>query len=70
MKGCEGALLAGAYERMMGGDPTVRSSVKAAWKHINSLIEWVFVKFFAGFLTNIIGPLTNIIGPLTWRVAT
>ena len=37
---CQGAMVAGAYERMMGGDPTVGSALSAAMKRMDRLIFW------------------------------
>ncbi len=40
-----GALVAGAHERLSGGDPTVRSSITRAYERIPGLVPWALLSF-------------------------
>jgi len=40
-----GALVAGAHERLSGGDPTVRSSIARAYARIPGLVPWALLSF-------------------------
>ena len=46
----EGALVAGAYDRMTGGDPTVRSAIGKAAVRLPSLLGWAIVSATVGML--------------------
>ena len=46
----QGALVAGAYERMMGGDPTVGSALSAAMRRADRLIFWGLITTTVGIL--------------------
>ena len=47
---CQGALIAGAYERLMGYDPTVRSALSTAMKRADRLIFWGLITTTVGLL--------------------
>ena len=44
----EGALVAGAHERMTGGDPTVRSAMSKAASRLPSLLGWALITMTVG----------------------
>ena len=45
-----GALVAGAHERMSGGDPTVRSAVRRAFSRIGGLVPWAILTTTVGLV--------------------
>lgn len=73
----EGALVSGAYDRMSGGDPTVRSAMGRAATHLPSLIGWAVITVTVGliirFLRERLGFLGQILGWLAeaaWAITT
>src|SRR5262245_14817574 len=44
----QAAVVAGATERMRGGDPTIASSLGAAWQRIGSIVAWAVVAATVG----------------------
>lgn len=45
-----GALVAGAHERLTGGDPTVRSAVGRAFARIGGLVPWALITTTVGLV--------------------
>ena len=45
-----GALVAGAYERLSGGDPTVSSSMRRAMNRIGGLVPWALLAGTVGMI--------------------
>ena len=45
-----GALVAGAYERLTGGDPTVRSAIGRAFARIGGLVPWAIITTTVGLI--------------------
>lgn len=45
-----GALVAGAHERLTGGDPTVRSAIGRAFARIGGLIPWALITTTVGLV--------------------
>lgn len=45
-----GALVAGAHERLSGGDPTVRSAISRAFTRIPGLIPWALITTTVGLI--------------------
>ena len=45
-----GALVAGAHERLTGGDPTVRSAVGRAFSRIGGLVPWALITTTVGLV--------------------
>jgi len=45
-----GALVAGAHERMTGGDPTVGSAIKRAFTRIGGLVPWAIITTTVGLV--------------------
>jgi hypothetical protein len=45
-----GALVAGAHERMSGGDPTVSSAINRAVQRIPGLVPWALLTFTVGMI--------------------
>ncbi len=77
----QGALVHGAYERLTGGDPTVRSALAGARSRLGKIASWAILTMLVGTIINIIesairdraGFLGDIIGSilgLAWRVLT
>lgn len=44
------AIVAGALERLRGGDPTVGSSIRAARKRLGAIILWATIVFIVGLI--------------------
>ncbi len=77
----KGALVHGAYERLTGGDPTVRSSLAGARSRLGKIASWAILTLIVGTIIDAIehairdrvGFLGDIIGSilgLAWRVLT
>ena len=73
----EGALVAGAYDRMTGGDPTVRSAMGRAGTHLPGLFGWAVITATFGILIRVLrermGSLGNILtffAEAAWAIAT
>jgi hypothetical protein len=72
-----GALVAGAYERMSGGDPTVSSAMGRAFSRIAGLLPWALLTATVGLILQVLrnraGALgrfvINLVG-MAWDVAT
>ena len=45
-----GALVAGAHERLTGGDPTVRSAIGRAFARIGGLVPWAIITTTVGLI--------------------
>jgi hypothetical protein len=70
------AFAAGANERMDGGDPTVRSSLAAAWQRRRAVAQWAALATVVGLILRAIeqrfpvsGKFISALGGLTWAVA-
>lgn len=73
----QAAVVAGATERMRGGDPTVRSSLQAAWSRVGAIVAWAVVAATVGMLLRAIQDRAGFIGRLivslvgaAWSLAT
>ncbi len=73
----QAALIAGATDRLRGGDPTVRSSLAVAWQHIGSIVAWGVVAGTVGLVLRMIADRSEIIGRIViavvgaaWTLAT
>lgn len=73
----EGALVAGAHERMTGGDPTVRSAMGKAATRLPSLLGWAFITMTVGLLLRFLrermgwlGQMLTFLAEAAWGVAT
>ena len=72
-----GALVAGAYERMTGGDPTVRSAIGRAFQRLSGLVPWALLTATVGLILQALREragmlgrfVVNLIG-MAWEVAT
>lgn len=72
-----GALVAGAHERLTGGDPTVRSAIGRAFARIGGLVPWAIITTTVGLilqaLRNRAGWLGRIVThmlEMAWEVVT
>ncbi len=64
-----GALVAGAYERMSGGDPTVSSSVSKASRHIGGLVPWAIATATVGLILQAIRERAGFLGNIVTSIA-
>jgi hypothetical protein len=73
----QAAVIAGATERMRGGDPTVSSSLAAAWRRLGPILMWAVVAATVGIVLRMIQErvgflgkiITGIVGTV-WSLAT
>jgi len=73
----QAAVIAGAVERMRGGDPTIRSALSAAWRRAGAIVLWAIVAATVGVVLQAIRDrlvfvgriMTSIIGA-AWSLAT
>lgn len=72
-----GALVAGAYERFSGGDPTVRSSINKAFSRISGLVPWALLTATVGLILQSLRERAGWLGRIVvgmigmaWEVAT
>jgi hypothetical protein len=73
----QAALVIGANERASGGDPTVRSCLRAAWRHKWQILAWSVLTATVGTLLRAVqerlgflGFIANLVGGLAWSIAT
>ena len=73
----EGALVAGAHERMTGGDPTVRSAMSKAASRLPSLLGWALITMTVGLVLRFLrerlgflGQILTFLAEAAWGVAT
>jgi len=73
----EGALVAGAHERMTGGDPTVRSAMSKAASRLPSLLGWALITMTVGLVLRFLrerlgwlGQMLTFLAEAAWGVAT
>lgn len=73
----QAAVVAGATERMRGGDPTVRSALAAAGRRIGPILMWAVVAATVGVLLRIIQDRLAFVGKIVagllgaaWSLAT
>jgi hypothetical protein len=73
----QAAVIAGATERMRGGDPTVRSALAAASRRLGAIILWAAVASTVGVLLRVIQDRVGFIGKIVvglvgaaWSLAT
>src|SRR5262245_7604970 len=71
------ALIAGATERMRGGDPTVGSALAAAWRRVGPILLWAVVAATVGMILRSIQERAGFIGRIVvgilgvaWSLAT
>ncbi|MDE0066543.1 MAG: DUF6159 family protein [Acidimicrobiaceae bacterium] len=72
-----GALVAGAHERLTGGDPTVGSAIRKAFSRIAGLVPWAILTATVGLILRALRDragwagqfVINMIG-IAWEVAT
>ena len=73
----QAAVVAGATERMRGGDPTVGSALAAAWARLGPIVMWAVVAATVGMLLRAIQDRVGFIGKIVaglagvaWSLAT
>jgi len=65
----QAAVVAGAIERMRGGDPTIRSALAAAGRRIGPILMWAIIAATVGTLLRVIQERVGFIGKLVVAVA-
>lgn len=72
-----GALVAGAYERLTGGDPTVGSAIRRAMARLGGLVPWAILKTTVGLILETLKERAGWLGRIVlgiigaaWEVAT
>jgi hypothetical protein len=73
----QAAVIAGATERMRGGDPTIGSALAAASSRIGSIVMWAVVAATVGMLLRVISDRLGFVGKIivsfigaAWSLAT
>lgn len=73
----QAAVVAGATERMRGGDPTVRSALAAAWRRKGAILMWAVVAATVGMILRAIQERVALVGKIivgivgaAWSLAT
>jgi hypothetical protein len=73
----QAAVVAGATERMRGGDPTVGSSLAAAWRRIGPILMWALVAATVGTILRAVQERVGFLGKIAvaivgaaWSLAT
>lgn len=71
------ALVAGALQRLDGGDPTITSALRAAWQRKAQIAMWALVSTVVGLVINAIESRMGVLGRIggwfldvAWAVAT
>ncbi len=64
-----GALVAGAYERMSGGDPTVSSAMRRAMARLGGLLPWALLTATVGLVLQAIRERAGFLGDMMTRLA-
>ncbi|HVB37944.1 MAG TPA: DUF6159 family protein [Vicinamibacterales bacterium] len=65
----QAALVAGATERMKGGDPTVRSALHAAWRRIGPILIWAVIAATVGMVIRAIHDRVGFVGRIVAAIA-
>ncbi|MDE3155315.1 MAG: hypothetical protein KGN76_09435 [Acidobacteriota bacterium] len=65
----QAAIVAGATERMRGGDPTVRSALQAAWRRIGPILIWAVVAATVGMIIRAIHDRVGFVGRIVAAMA-
>ncbi|HYV96412.1 MAG TPA: DUF6159 family protein [Gemmatimonadaceae bacterium] len=65
----QSAVVAGATERMRGGDPTLRSALGAAWSRIGAILGWALFAATVGMLLKFIEDRVGFLGKIVTRLA-
>jgi len=58
----QAAVIAGATERLRGGDPTVRSSIAAAWSRMPTILLWGVIAATVGMLIRSVQERSELVG--------
>ncbi len=64
-----GALVAGAHERMTGGDPTVSSAIGRASSHLGGLVPWALLTATVGLILQAIRERAGFLGNIVTSIA-
>lgn len=65
----QAAVIAGAVERMRGGDPTIRSALSAASRHAGAIVLWAVVAATVGVLLQAIRDRLGFVGRIVTAIA-
>ncbi|MEZ5247571.1 MAG: DUF6159 family protein [Acidimicrobiales bacterium] len=64
-----GALVAGAHERMSGGDPTVSSAMRRAMSRLGGLLPWALLTGTVGLILQAVRDRAGFLGAFVLRLA-
>ena len=71
------ALVAGACQRLSGGDPTITDGLRAAWRRFPQLVGWTLLGGIVGLALQLVAERLKVAGPLVratlglaWALAT
>lgn len=65
----QAAVIAGATERLRGGDPTVGSALAAAWRRIGPILIWAVVAATVGTLLRVLRDRAGFVGKIAAAIA-
>jgi hypothetical protein len=65
----QAAVVAGATERMRGGDPTVASALTAAWNRLGAIVMWAVVAATVGMVLRAIQDRVGFLGKIVTGLA-
>lgn len=65
----QAAMVSGAFERLRGGDPTVRSALNSATSHLGVIVPWALFRWTVGAILQIIEEKLGIVGRIVARLA-
>jgi len=71
------ALVMAADERLRGGDPTLRSALRGAWRHVGRILPWAIVSATVSVILRVIEERSSMLGRIVasifgvaWSMAT
>ncbi len=62
------ALVHAAYERLTGGDPTVRSGLKGAWDRVGTIFMWAVIAGTVGLILHAVSALARQRGGIVGQI--
>ena len=65
----QAAMVSGAFERLHGGDPTVRSAISSATSRLGVIVPWALFRWTVGALLQLIEERLGIVGQIVARLA-
>ena len=62
------ALVFAAYERLTGGDPTVRSGLKGAWDRVGTIFMWAVIAGTVGLILHVVSAMARQRGGIVGQI--